>query len=160
HVAKNETLVAAAKPTVFDVAETPSRPDAESWEYVSQNGTPEQVLAFLNRENVHALDLEKIAYRMKDRAFFDAVLALLQPGPAYKPPRWSSARHPTVPAAARESLAHADALGPELGGPIDSPLLTVDPVARHTYEHLEYKPLVNARAHSLGKRRQIVNDKL
>jgi hypothetical protein len=34
----------------------------------------------------------------------------------------------------------------------------VDPVARHQYEHLEYKPLVNARAHALGNRRQIVND--
>ena len=39
-------------------------------------------------------------------------------------------------------------------------ILTIDPVARHQYEHLEYKPLVNARAHSLGKRRQIVNDRL
>jgi hypothetical protein len=27
------------------------------------------------------------------------------------------------------------------------------------YQHLEYKPLVNARAHSLGKRRQIVNNR-
>ncbi|HTN76385.1 MAG TPA: hypothetical protein VL096_14100, partial [Pirellulaceae bacterium] len=34
-----------------------------------------------------------------------------------------------------------------------------DPVARRSYEHLEYKPLVNARAHSLGQRRQIVNDR-
>ena len=48
----------------------------------------------------------------------------------------------------------------ECGGPIESPLLVVDPVARHQYEHLEYKPLVNARAHALGKRRQIVNDRL
>src|SRR5262249_60443331 len=83
HVAKNEALVAATKPTVFEVAETPSKPDAESWESVSQNGTPEQVLAYLNRENVHALDLEKIAFRMKDRAFFDSVLALLKARHAY-----------------------------------------------------------------------------
>jgi hypothetical protein len=160
HVAKSETLVAAAKPTVFEVAETPSKADAESWEYVSQNGTPEQVLAFLNRENVHALDLEKIAFRMKDRAFFESVLALLKNRHAYQQTLWSYALHHNAPAAAREYLAHADALVAELGGPIDSPLLTVDPVARHTYEHLEYKPLVNARAHSLGQRRQIVNDKL
>jgi hypothetical protein len=45
----------------------------------------------------------------------------------------------------------------EVGGPIRSPLLTVAPVARHDYEHLEYKPLVNARVHALGQRRQIVN---
>jgi hypothetical protein len=33
-------------------------------------------------------------------------------------------------------------------------------VARHQYEHLEYKPLVSARVHSLGQRRQIVNVRL
>jgi hypothetical protein len=38
-------------------------------------------------------------------------------------------------------------------------LLTIDPIARRELEHLEYKPLVNARAHALGKRRQIVNDR-
>jgi hypothetical protein len=160
HVAKNEALVAAAKPTVFEVAETPSKHDAESWEYISQNGTPEQVLAFLNRENVHALDLDKIAFRMTDRAFFDAVLALLKARHAYHQTLWSYALRHNIPAAAREYLAHADALVAELHGPIDSPLLAIDPVARHSYEHLEYKPLVNARAHSLGTRRQIVNDKL
>jgi hypothetical protein len=53
---------------------------------------------------------------------------------------------------------HSDQLVNECGGPIDTPLLTVDPVARTSYEHLEYKPLVNARAHALGKRRQIVNE--
>ncbi len=160
HVAKNETLVAAAKPTSFEVVETPPRPDAESWDAISQNGTPEQVLAFLNRENVHALDLEKIAFRMKDRAFFESVLALLKARHAYQATLWSYALYHNVPAAAREYLVHADALAAELAGPIDSPLLVIDPVARHTYEHLEYKPLVNARAHSLGRRRQIVNDKL
>ena len=45
----------------------------------------------------------------------------------------------------------------EAGGPISSALLVVNPVERYQYEHLEYKPLVNARAHSLGQRRQIVN---
>lgn len=38
--------------------------------------------------------------------------------------------------------------------------MTVDPVARHAHEHLEYRPLVNARAHALGSRRQIVNGPL
>ena len=58
---------------------------------------------------------------------------------------------------AKEYLAHVDQIVNECGGPIDSPLLTIDPVARHQYEHLEYKPLINARAHSLGQTRQIVN---
>ena len=83
--------------------------DTESWEYVSQNGTTEQVLAFLNRENVHALDLDKIAFRMKDRAFFEAVLALLKARHVYQPTLWSYALCHNVPAAAREFLLHADA---------------------------------------------------
>ena len=64
--------------------------------------------------------------------------------------------HGDLPAI-REYLQHADQLFNVVGGPIVSTLVSYDPVARYTYEHLEYKPLVNARAHSLGQRRQIVN---
>jgi hypothetical protein len=108
---------------------------------------------------VHALDLEKIAFRMKDRAFFEAVLRLLQERHTYQPTLWSYGLLHDDPAAISQYLAHVDPIVAECGGPIKSPLLTVDPVARHLYEHLEYKPLVNARAHSLGQRRQIVNAK-
>jgi hypothetical protein len=62
-------------------------------------------------------------------------------------------------APAREYLQHADNIVNECGGRLASPLVTIDPVERRTFEHLEYKPLVNARAHALGKRRQIVNDR-
>jgi hypothetical protein len=36
----------------------------------------------------------------------------------------------------------------EWGEPIFSPLLAIVPAARHNYEHLEYKRLVNARTPS------------
>jgi hypothetical protein len=159
HVAKAESLVASAAPFVFNVVDKPSRLDTESWDYISQNGTPEEVLAYLNRENVHGLDLSKIAFRMRDKAFFAGTLQLLRERHAYNHVLWSYAIHHNAVEPAREFLAHADQIVNECGGPISSPLLTIDPVARHHYEHLEYKPLVNARAHSLGQRRQIVNDR-
>ncbi|MFL5338684.1 MAG: hypothetical protein ACJ8F7_00835 [Gemmataceae bacterium] len=160
HVAKNETLVAAAAPVTFDVVEKPSKLDTESWAYVSQNGSPEQVLAFLSRENVFALNLEMIAWRMRERDFFNAAIQLLQERHDYQPTLWSYALlHNALPAA-REFLMHADQVVNEAGGPISSSLLTVNPVERYQYEHLEYKPLVNARTHSLGQRRQIVNGRL
>jgi hypothetical protein len=125
---------------------------------LSQHGTSEEVLAFLNRENVRALNLDKIAFRMKDRLFFESTTKLLQERHLYQPTLWSyGIFHADVPTA-RQFLLHADALVNEAGGPIESPLLKIDPVARHQYEHLEYKPLVNARAHSLGRKRQIVNE--
>jgi hypothetical protein len=63
-------------------------------------------------------------------------------------------------AAANEFLQHADNIVNEAGGRLKSPLLTIDPVLRGTYEHLEYRPLVNARAHALGRRRKIVNERV
>ncbi|MFO0848489.1 MAG: hypothetical protein U0871_08030 [Gemmataceae bacterium] len=160
HVAKNETLVAAANPATFEVVATPSKLDTGSWDYVSQNGTSEEVLAFLDRENVHALNLDRIAFRLKDRGFFEKVTALLAARHAYSPTLWSYALLHNDAAVARQYLLHNDQLANETGGPLSSPLLTVNPVDRFTYEHLEYKPLVNARAHALGHRRQIVNDRL
>src|SRR5439155_14233882 len=160
HVAKNEKFIAAARPVTLNVVARPSKLDTSSWEYVSQNGTSEEVLALLGRENVHALDLDKIAFRMKDRAFFEAVVQLLRERHTYQPTLWSYALFHNAPAAARQYLLHAEQIVAECGGPIKSPLLIVDPVARHQYEHLEYRPLVNARAHALGQRRQIVNAKL
>ncbi|MBA4064353.1 MAG: hypothetical protein C0501_11700 [Isosphaera sp.] len=158
HVAKNEQFLAAAHATAFEVVDKPTKLDTTSWDHVSQHGTSDEVLAFLNRENVRALNLEKIAFRMKDRAFFEAAVKLLDARHLYHPTTWSyGIFHADVPTA-RQFLLHADNLVAQCGGPIDSPLLTVDPVARHQYEHLEYKPLVNARAHSLGSRRQIVNE--
>jgi hypothetical protein len=160
HVAKNEALVASAAPFAFDVVDKPSKLDTGSWEYVSQNGNNEEVLAFLNRENVHALDLDKIAFRMRDKAFFEAAIALLQARHAYQPTLWSYGLYHNSLPSLREYLLHAEQIVAECGGPIVCTLLTIDPVARHQYEHLEYKPLVNARAHSLGQRRQIVNGRL
>ncbi|OWK44511.1 hypothetical protein [Fimbriiglobus ruber] len=160
HVAKNEQFVAAAQATTFDVVEKPTKLDTTSWDYVSQHGTTDEVLAFLGRENVNALNLDKIAFRMRDRAAFEAVVTLLRERHVYQPTLWSySLLHADVPAT-RQYLQHIDQIVNECAGPIVSPLLTIDPVERHQYEHLEYKPLVNARAHSLGKQRQIVNDRL
>lgn len=159
-VAKNEAMAAVAASTTFHVVVKASKHDTESWEYVSQNGSNEQVLAMLGRENTSALDLTKILFRLKDPAFFNAVTQLLKDRHVYQPAIWSYALLHNVPDAAREYLRHNQQFTQECGGPIASPLLTIHPIQVHTYEHLEYKPLVNSRAHPLGKRRQIVNDKI
>ncbi|MBX9585368.1 MAG: hypothetical protein K2X87_34100, partial [Gemmataceae bacterium] len=160
HVAKDEKVVASAKPATFAVLAKPSKPDTESWEYVSQEGTDAEVLAFLARENVRALNLDKVLFRLKDRGFFEAAVKLLQDRHLFHPGVYSYALLHADPAAARPFLQHQDALVAECGGPLQSPLLDVDLVDRFAFEHLEYSPVVNARAHGLGNRRQIVNDRL
>ncbi|HEV8058315.1 MAG TPA: hypothetical protein VGP68_00460, partial [Gemmataceae bacterium] len=159
HVARDEKLLAAAEHVSFDVVGKPTKIDTESWDYVSQEGTTEQLLALLNRENIQTLDLEKIAFRMRDQATFESVIRLLRERHVYQNTLWSYGLFHNAPAVAREYLLHAESIVTACAGPIRSPLLTIDPVARHQYQHLEYKPLVNARTHALGKRRQIVNAK-
>jgi hypothetical protein len=159
HVARDEKLLAAAEPANFDVVAKPTKIDTESWDYVSQEGTTEQLLALLNRENIQTLDLEKIAFRMRDQATFESVIRLLRERHIYQNTLWSYGLFHNAPAVAREYLLHAESIVVACAGPIRSPLLVIDPIARRQYQHLEYKPLVNARTHALGKRRQIVNAK-
>ncbi len=160
HVAREETLIAAAAPITLNVVDKATKIDTESWDYVSQQGSDADVLSFLDRQNVHGLPLDRIAWRMRDPKIFAEVITRLKPRHVYNHTLWSYALFHNVPTAAREFLQHADQIVNETGGRLRSTLLAVNPVTRRSYEHLEYKPLVNARAHALGKRRQIVNDRL
>jgi len=158
-VAKNERLLAHAGPFKFNVVEQPSKVDRESWDYVSQHGADAQVVAYLDKHNLHRTNLEKIAFRMADKEFFQTVIGRLATRHVYNNTLWSyGIKHNIVPAV-REYLKHADGFVAHCGAWLDSPLLTIDPVARKAYQHMEYSPLVNARAHQLGRRRQIVNER-
>ena len=159
HVAKNETLIASPEPFIFSVVDKPTKVDTESWDYISQNGTPAQVVEFLRKNNIQSVNLVRIAWRMKDAKFFTTVTELLAKHHIYNETLWSYAMLHNVPTAAREFLQHNDHIVNECGGRLTSALLVIDPIVRRQLEHLEYKPLVNARAHALGKRRHIVNDR-
>ena len=159
HVARNETLIAATAPTTLNVVDKPTKIDKESWDYVSQYASLDEVLTFLDQHNVNALNLDRIAWRMRDPNAFASTLAKLTQRHVYQHTLWSYALLHNIPERSQEFLRHADQIVNDCGGRIRSSLLTIDPVERRTFEHLEYKPLVNARAHSLGKRRQIVNDR-
>ncbi|HPM83067.1 MAG TPA: hypothetical protein PLF81_20325, partial [Candidatus Anammoximicrobium sp.] len=159
HVAKNERLLAQAAPFTLNVVDKLSRVDTESWDYVSQYGTNEDVLRYLQQQNLHRVKLDRIAFRVQDKAFFDQAIPLLARRHLYDQTLWSYAVKHNEPAAIAEFLQHADEFVNQCGAYLASPLLTIDPVLRKSYEHLDYKPLVNARAHQLGRRRQILNDR-
>ncbi len=156
HVSKNEKLIAFAPPFVLNVVETLTKVDKTSWDYISQHGTPEQVVEFLNTHNLGRIDLGRIAWRMKDAAYFRKVIDLLTTRHAYHQTLWSYGLKHNVLVAAREFLKHSSYAN-GCGMYIDTKLLTIDPVERRTYQHMEYSPLVNARRHQLGRRRKIVN---
>ncbi|KKL75775.1 hypothetical protein LCGC14_2051520, partial [marine sediment metagenome] len=159
-VARNEKHLASAPAVTLNVVEKLTRIDRASWDYISQHGTGEQVIDFLKANNINRIKLPRIAFRMRDKAYFRQATDLLAGRHVYDHTLWSYGIYHNVLPAAREYLQHANSFVAQCGSYIDTKLLTVDPVVRKTYQHMEYSPLVNARSHRLGKRRRIVNARL
>jgi len=159
HVSRNGRLIANVDPQPMHVLLTPSSVDTASWDYISQNGNEQDVVNFLNANNINRTNLDRIAWRMRDRDFFGTIRELLRARHAYNNTLWGYAVMHNDVDAMREFLQHQDGFVAQCGAYIDAPLLTIDPVIRKSYQHMEYKPLVNARAHRLGPQRKILNDR-
>ncbi len=158
-VAEDEELLAYAEPVLLNVVRQLSNIDRGSWQYISQYGSDDDVIKFLDANNINRYQLEKIAWRMKDAAFFQKVTGLLAKRHIYNDTLWSySVMHGNVPAM-QQYLQYANVFVSQCGDYLVSPLLVIDPVVRKTYEQMDYRPLVNARAHQLGRQRQILNDR-
>lgn len=158
HVSKAEKIVAYTSPFTFNVVNELTKLDTASWDYVSQFGKAEDVIAFLEQHNMHQLNLDRMAWRLPDAGFFKQVVALLAKHHVYHPTTWSYALLHNDTGALNEYLQHADAFISDCGPALESKLVTIDPVTRYAYQHLEYSPLVNARAHQLGAVRTLLNE--
>jgi len=156
-LAVNDKVIGRAEPFTFHVVAKLSKVDTTSWAWISQNGTVDEVFAFLGAANLHRIDLDQIAWRMKDRAFFKKITALLESRHLYANTLWSYGVLHNDPVTIREFLRH-HAFADRCGLYLVSPLLTLEPVERFDYQHLEYAPLVNPRAHMVGAKRTILND--
>jgi hypothetical protein len=157
-VARDDKVVAGAAPFAFNVVERLTRIDKTSWAWLSQNGTPEEVLAFLDQANLHRLDLNEIAWRMKDHDWFKQATSLLERRHVWQERLWSYGVLHNDPETIRAFLHHSP-FADRCGLYIVSPLLALDPVERLAYQHLEYAPLVNPRAHQVGAHRKILNNR-
>jgi hypothetical protein len=157
-VTQNEEFITSGEPAGLSAVAKFSRTDTQSWDYVSQNGDMADVLEFLATHNLNRLDLHKIAFRLKDRPFFDALIQLMQNRHTYHATLWSYSLYHNTPVLVSEFLKHTDYAN-RCGAYIDTALLTIDPLARKTYQHKEYHPLINARAHQLGQNKKILNER-
>ncbi len=155
-MARNDQVVAGVFPFTFNVVARLTKIDRTSWAWISQNGEPAEVLAFLEQANLHRLDLNEIAWRMKDRPWFKQAVALLTRRQFWQDTLWSYGILHNDPETIRAYLRHSPFAG-RCGLYLVSPLLTLDPVERLAYQHLEYAPLVNPRAHQVGAHRTILN---
>jgi hypothetical protein len=158
-LAQNNQVVGGAEPATFRVVKQLSHIDKTSWAWISQNGTTEDVVAFLEQANILRLDLNEIAWRMKDKAVFKQLTDLLEARHVYHDTLWSYGLLHNDPETLGAWLEHSP-FADRCGLHLVSPLLVLNPVERLDYQHLEYAPLVNPRAHSVGAKRKILNPSL
>jgi hypothetical protein len=159
HLSRNAKTAAFAAPVTFNVVPKATQADKASWEYVSQNAEPAEVIAFLEQHNLFTLNLDLMAWRLKDADFAKKALALLRTRHLWHPVTWSYALMHNIPEGVSDYLMHRSDFLAHCGAWIDTAAVRIDPVERRIYQHLEYSPLINARAHQLGARRTILNDK-
>ena len=157
HVSSAGALIASADARTLEVLPEPSEVDTTSWQYVSQNGTPEEVITYLERTNLQRTALAQIAWRMRQPAFFDQVTNLLRARHTYEHTLWSYALWHRRPQPTREFLRNAADFVAQCGRALSSPLLEIDPIERKSYQHLEYSPLFNPRAHRFGRKPEILD---
>ncbi len=150
--------VGAATASSFQVVRKLSRPDTESWDYLSQNATDAEVLTFLKHQNLERIDWEKVAWRARTHPdFFRQITAFLANNHV-----WSAEIlpyglvHNDIPAL-RTWLRGAPAFLTLCGPSLSSPLLEFDSFEQHQFEHLEFSPIVNQRIHRLGSEHRIAN---
>ena len=157
HASRDGEQVASAAPMTLNAVAEPSRVDATSWEHISQTGGPEQVIEYLEGINLLRPDLSRIAWRLRERPCFDAFISLLRRRHVYDHTLWSYSLYHLDASTSREYLSHASGLLGNCGAWLDSPLVEIDPIERRAYQHVEYRPLFNGRAHPFGKQREILN---
>lgn len=148
----------AARAQAFRVVRELSKGDTRSWDYVSQQADNEEVLSFLEGCNLAQLDLGRAAWRAKGNVdFFRRLIRLLDSRHVWNETLYSYAVYHNDPDSLREWLQHRDDFLSQCGAWLDCPLVRIDPVARARYEHLEYAPYVNQRAHRIGAENRIAN---
>lgn len=157
HASIAGALVASAPAPRVTVVDRATTEDERSWAHVSQHSPAEVLLAYLERENLERIDLELAAWRLRDASLWSRIVAILTRRRRYDRTVWSYALHHGDRARIGELLAHEGEYLRTAGVELQAPLLSFQPVVRAWYEHLEYAPLVHARAHRLGASRRILD---
>ncbi|MGD2017828.1 MAG: hypothetical protein PVJ89_06925 [Planctomycetota bacterium] len=158
HAGQGEVLLGAAPARRLRVVDQLSEVDRSTWDWVSQNGSVEDVVAFLAAGNPFTLDLQRVAWRMNDPEAFAAITGALAARQVSAPILERYAVKLRDDAGTRRFLSTNQRLLGRVQAPFRSPLYSVDAVERGLYEHLAFEPLVRGRTHQVGAEREILND--
>lgn len=152
--------VAATDKRMLNVVERYSEHDKNTWDWISQFGSEDEVMQFLQEHNLRELDLSLIAFRMKEKDFFLRANNWLKREQIFHPVLLSYGLKHDVPEFIRNYFTTRTDLYEKLGPNMDSTIFPIDETKERLYEHLEYWPFINPRVHPVGGEREITNDQV
>ncbi len=159
HVSENDTILAYPQVTTMRVTDEFTSTDEDYFYDLADDGDEEKLLDFLRTKSLFDdhTDLYEILWRLKDRAFYDQVMAILNDRLHFHAEVFSFAFYHRDQANIRRYLENSStihAVGPWL----DSPFLKVTSARDLHWFDQEFDPFINSRAHRLGSQDQLPLD--
>lgn len=146
HVSEDGVVLSHTAPRTLRVSNNPASKDKASWGVLAAEASDEEVLNRLRSENLDTIHLKAIRWRLRDRAFFRSVTAILRERLHYSADVSSFGFLHNDSPALRDYMENSN-LVRELGQWLDSPLLEIRPRIHLDWQSLEFDPLINPRAH-------------
>lgn len=159
HVSENDTVLAFPQVSPMRVTNESSSTAEDYFYELADDGNAEKLLEFLRTKSLFDdnHDLYYILWRLKDRAFYDRVIAILNDRLYFHEDVFSFAFYHRDQASIRRYLENSStvrAVGPWL----ESPFLQVTAPRDLNWFDQEFDPFINNRAHRLGKQDQLPLD--
>ncbi|RUS19243.1 hypothetical protein BC937DRAFT_87784, partial [Endogone sp. FLAS-F59071] len=156
YISKSGELLAHSTATTVVITDNPKPIDRTSWASISSRGSTQDVLDYLDTENLNKGKLDLIVWRAKDRDFCVKVTDFLRKKKTFVPTLWSYGFFHLLPNLMKEYMEHESQIASRPYW-LRSPLLDVRADSNGTFEYLDYYPLVNARAYAMGSGHHILN---
>lgn len=147
------SLEGSSMVTEVDVVKEVTQVDKTSWVDVSKRGTDEDILAFLNDNNVNDLTVEEVVPRLGKKEMFLKVTDLLRKKLLFSTPVWALSFFHRDSRTMQEYLSSTTAIATLVGPNLKTSLLTTTQEVASPYQ--EYYPLLHPRAHAFDAKRQL-----
>ena len=146
-------VVAVANEWKFEVVEERKEISNETFRDIIYSGDNKAIIEFLSTANLYKGDkgftFNDILWMLKDKEFYGQVTDTLRQRKIYDDQVWKFGFYHNDPLAIKEWIMRNDYLVSRVGTFFESSLIMCHPDISG-YRHLDYFPMINARAHKVG----------
>ena len=153
NITVGEKVVAVANECRFEVVKERKEVSNETFRDILLSGNNKAIIEFLATANLYkgekGFNFSDILWMLKDKVFFTEVTETLRSRKIYDDLVWKYGFYHKDLVTMRESLMRNNAILNQAGVFFESDLIKCSPETSN-FRHLDYFPMINARAHKLG----------